>query len=316
MMRREWFDPFRSDVEVVFAAAEQLVQNYPGPISHYAGEQLQLANPLLRDSGHSYIGYIIPLWMQHSGPGRLPSETAHKLSTACLIHMLYFLIQDEIMDQRPEDITLKLALGNLYYVDALGIYRELFGNTSLFWSYYRQYVMEWSTGVTEETMSDPFGINPLRSAQKAAPLLLGAVGTLLLLEQEERIPSLCADLNIALMTLQMTDDFTDFNEDAEHGNYNSFLSHVSSAMKLDYPAYPVSEQVIRNTYNSGFMKSYADIARHHYTLTSSNDWIPQLRSFNLFLCSALDQAIEEVEAHKKSLMHGGFSYLIHASQQS
>ncbi|MFC9706888.1 hypothetical protein ACFTRD_01860 [Paenibacillus sp. NPDC056933] len=306
-MRREWFDPFKSDVEVVFAAAEQLVQKYPEPMSEHALEQIHLVNPLLRDSGHSYIGYIIPLWM-HLSDG-LPQAKAHRLSTACLMHMLYFLNQDEVMDERPTDTTLKLSLGNLYYMDALCAYSELFRLSSPFWTYFRQYVEDWAISVTGENSIDYFKRSPLLIAQKAAPLQLGTAGSLLLLEQGHRITSVCSAVNIALMTLQMTDDFTDTKQDAVHGNYNSFLSHISAALEHPYPAHPVSECVHDNVYNTQFMNSYVNIARqYNMKLTSSNLGIPHLEAFNSYLCSILGQAVQNIEQHKKMLLQGGFHY--------
>lgn len=308
-MRREWLDPFRSDLEVVFAAAEQLVQNYPESLSEHALKQLHSTNPLLRDSGHSYIGYIIPLWMQISDG--LPTQTAHKLSTACLIHMLYFLNQDEVMDDRPDDSTLKLSLGNLYYMDALRIYSDLFSPTSLFWTYFRQYVTDWAVSVNGEKSLDYFKENPLLIAQKAAPLHLGAAGALLLLEQKDRIVNVCSAVNIALMTLQMTDDFNDMDLDAAQGNYNSFLSHISSALQLTYPEQPLSERIRDNMYSTPIMNSYVDIAyRYHDNLTSSNSGIPHLLSFNTHLCQTLVQAVEAIKQHKKMLHQGGFHYWI------
>ncbi|MGF9697501.1 hypothetical protein [Paenibacillus sp. MABNR03] len=308
-MRREWFDPFRSDLEVVFAAAEQLVQNYPEPMAGHALEQLHLINPLLRDSGHSYIGYIIPLWMQISDG--LPPQTAHKLSTACLIHMMYFLNLDEVMDERPEDSTLKLSLGNLYYMDALRVYSDLFSPSSQFWTYFRQYVADWAVSVNGEKQMDYFKDNPLLIAHKAAPLQLGAVGALLLLDQTHRIAAVCPDINIALMTLQMTDDFNDMDQDAAQGNYNSFLSHVSAALKLPYPTRTLSERIRNNMYSTPIMNSYVDIAyRYHNTLTSSNSGISHLFAFDTHLCETLVQAVEAIKQHKRSLHQGGFHYWI------
>lgn len=312
-MRREWLDPFISDVEAVFASAEDLVRKYPAPLSGHALEQLHSVNPLLRDSGHSYIGYIIPLWMQHSNG--LSRENAYQLSTACLIHMLYFLNQDDVMDEQPEDATLKLSLGNLYYMDALQSYSELFDRSSTFWVYYRQYVVDWAVSVTGEHSIDYFQDSPLLIAQKAAPLLIGATGALLLLKQFDRIIPVCSAINITLMTLQMTDDFTDTQQDAVHGNYNSYLSHISAALSHNYPDRSLSEHVHDNVYNTQFMNSYVDIA-HQYnrTLTSSNLGISHLEVFNSYLCSTLVQAVQEIVQRKKRLLQGGFHHWISDQQ--
>ena len=76
------------------------------------------------------------------------------------------------MDDRPDDSTLKLSLGNLYYMDALRIYSDLFSPTSLFWTYFRQYVTDWAVSVNGEKSLDYFKENPLLIAQKAAPFNL------------------------------------------------------------------------------------------------------------------------------------------------
>jgi hypothetical protein len=312
-MRREWLDPFRSDLEAVFASAEELVRKYPEPLSGYGLEQLHSVNPLLRDSGHSYIGYIIPLWMQHSDG--LSREHAHQLSTACLIHMLYFLNQDDVMDEQPENATRKLSLGNLYYLDALQSYSELFEPTSTFWIYFRQYVVDWAVSVTGEHFIDYFQHNPLLIAQKAAPLLIGATGALLLLEQSDQMNPVCSAINITLMTLQMTDDFTDTQQDAVHGNYNSYLSHISAALNHNYPDHPLSERIHDNVYSTQLMNSYVDIANHYNrTLTSSNLGISHLEAFNSYLCSTLVQAVQEITQRKKRLLQGGFHYWISDQQ--
>ncbi|WP_053061464.1 hypothetical protein [Paenibacillus sp. VT-400] len=312
-MRKDWLDPFRSDLEVVFSSAEQLVREYPEPLSGHALEQLRSVNPLLRDSGHSYIGYITPLWMQHSD--KLPPEKAHQLSTACLIHMLYFLNQDDVMDEQPENATLKLSLGNLYYMDALQSYSVLFNPSSTFWVYFRQYVVDWALSVTGEHSIDYFQQNPLLIAQKAAPLLIGATGALLLLNQSDRIIPVCSAINITLMTLQMTDDFTDTQQDAVHGNYNSYLSHISAALNHNYPVQPLSERIHDNVYNTQLMNSYVDIAYHYNrTLTSSNLGISHLEAFDSYLCSTLVQAVQDITQRKKQLLQGGFHHWISEQQ--
>ncbi|EAU0466181.1 hypothetical protein C3519_26600, partial [Salmonella enterica] len=169
--------------------------------------------------------------------------------------------------------------------------------------------------VTGENSIDYFKRSPLLIAQKAAPLQLGAAGSLLLLEQKHRITPVCSAVNIALMTLQMTDDFTDTKQDAVHGNYNSFLSHISAALEHNYPVHPVSERVHDNVYNTQFMNSYVDIAqRYNIRLTSSNSGISHLEAFNSYLCDMLGQAVQDIEQHKKMLLQGGFHYWISEKQ--
>jgi hypothetical protein len=313
IMQREWLDPYMLDVKAVFESVEERLRQYPDSLADHALEQLRLLNPVRRDSEHSSIGYITPLWMQYTDG--LSPDQAHQLSTACLLHMMYFLNLDDVMDEPTEDAVLKLSLGNLCYMDALQVYSALFEPSSAFWNYFRQLLQDWAVSVNGELHMDYFQQNPLLIAQKASPSLLGAIGSLLLLGQTDRITSICAGLNIVLMTLQMTDDFTDTKQDAEHGNYNSYLSHISAALQQEYPTFPLNESTSHNIFNSQFMNSYADIA-HHFndTLTSSNDDLPQLVSLNSYLCKLLVQAIQEIEQRKKGLYQGGFHYWISESQ--
>lgn len=313
-MHRDWLDPYMLDVKAVFDSVEERLRQYPDSLAGHALEQLRLLNPTRKDSGHSCIGYITPLWMQYT-EGLLPDQ-AHQLSTACLLHMMYFLNLDDVMDEPTEDAVLKLSLGNLFYVDAFQLYNALFESSSVFWNHFRLVLQNWAVGVNGELQADYFQRNPLLIAQKASPTQLGVIGSLLLLEQPDRIPSVCGALNIVLMTLQMTDDFTDTKMDAEHGNYNSYLSHLSTALQQEYPtSHVLNESIHHNVCNSQLMNSYADIAQHfNDIIASSNLALPQFIALNSYLCNSLVQAIQEIEQRKKRLYRGGFHYWISEPQ--
>ncbi|MDM5279491.1 hypothetical protein QUF95_19005 [Paenibacillus silvae] len=312
MMRREWLDPYTSDVEAVFAAAEDKLRQYPESLARHALEQLHQLHPVRTDSGLSCIGYISPLWMHHTDG--LPLDKAHLLGTACLLHMLYFLNMDDVMDEPEEDAVAKLTLGNLYYVDALQLYSLLFEPSSVFWVHFRRVIQDWAVSVNGERHIDYFQLNPLLIAQKASPSQLGAIGSLLLLEQPARIPSICDALNIVLMTLQMTDDFTDMKQDALHGNYNSYLSHISAALHHDYAIHSVNDSILNHIYNSYFMDSYAEIAsQFKRILESYNSVLPQYIVLNSYLYNALVQAVLDIKQRKKRLYQGGFHYWISES---
>ncbi|PYE48560.1 hypothetical protein HUB98_22640 [Paenibacillus barcinonensis] len=309
MIRREWLDPYTPDIEAVFAAAEDKLRQYPESLTRHALEQLHQLHPVRKDSGLSCIGYITPLWMHHTDG--LPLEKAHLLSTACLLHMLYFLNMDDVMDEPEENAVAKLTVGNLYYLDALQLYSLLFEPTSEFWVHFRRVIQEWAVSVNGERHIDYFQLNPLLIAQKASPSQLGAIGSQLLLEQPGRISTICDALNIVLMTLQMTDDFTDMKQDAVHGNYNSYLSHISAALHQDYLTHPVHDSILDHVYHSHFMDSYAEIASHFKSvLTSSNSALPQYIVLNSYLHSALIQAVLDIKQRKKRLYQGGFHYWI------
>ena len=74
----------------------------------------------------------------------LPPESMNKLSLANVFVMLYYFIQDDIMDSAKGEHKDKLPLANLFHMQFLSIYRELFPSSSPFWSYYETYITEWS----------------------------------------------------------------------------------------------------------------------------------------------------------------------------
>ena len=307
IVQREWLDPYMLDVEAVFDSVEELLRQYPDSMARPALEQLRLLHPIRKNSGHSYIGYITPLWMQYTD--ELSPEQAHRLSKACLLHMMYFLNLDDVMDAPTENVVLKLSWGNLCYLDAFRIYSTLFEPSSVFWHHFNQVLQEWALSVNGELSVDYFQQSPLLISRKASPTHLGVIGSLLLLKQPDRISSVCGTLNIVLMTLQMTDDFTDTKQDAMHGNYNSYLSHLSAALQQEYPTnHTLNESIHHNVYNSQFMNSYADVAqRYNNIISSSNSALSQFSTLNSYLCNSLVQAIQEIELRKKDFTEVGFT---------
>lgn len=128
--------------------------------------------------------------------------------------------------------------------------------------------------------------DPLLIAQKASPSKIGAIGSLLLLEQPERIASVCDALNIVLMTLQMTDDFTDMKQDAVHGGYNSYLSHISMTLHQEYRAHSLHESAHHNVFNSQFMNTYVDIAQQYNSALTSSNALYRNSLFLIPICAA------------------------------
>ena len=72
----------------------------------------------------------------------LPADVYRHLSAANIIGMLYYFIQDDIMDsphdsQSSTDSKHHLALANLLYYEFLTSYQPYFPANSDFWSYFK-----------------------------------------------------------------------------------------------------------------------------------------------------------------------------------
>jgi hypothetical protein len=187
---------------------------------------------LEEDSTKNYICYLLPFWVKELTG--ITNEEARKLSLANVFIMLYFFIQDDLMDTAPVEWKQQLALGNLFYLEFLEIYRDEFPSDSPFWLYFRTYITEWADSVTNENDQDYFKHQPTRVATKASPLKLASTGALLLSNKADTIDIVTDFIDHVLVTLQMVDDWVDWQDDLEEGSYNCLLSMIKLELQREH----------------------------------------------------------------------------------
>ncbi|MBW7454904.1 hypothetical protein K0U00_12755, partial [Paenibacillus sepulcri] len=179
-----WKTSFNGELAVVFGNAEAVVSAFPEPLAARGLDYLGQYNPLVPESTKNYICYLLPFWLQEATGA--DTEICRKLSLANVYIMLYFFVQDDLMDTSPADWKEQLALGNLLYVAFLDIYRETFPPASPFWHYFRSYIEDWAVAVATEGQA-PYSDRAL--AMKASPVKLASTGALLLTGRESLIPA-------------------------------------------------------------------------------------------------------------------------------
>ncbi|MCR2803474.1 hypothetical protein [Paenibacillus soyae] len=303
-----WYENYRTRIERVFQTALSRIGEFPPPL-HRIGQTYALKFDPTEDDGggKDYICSLLPYWMQESTG--ISDEQCERLALANIYGMLYFFIQDDVMDNaKPEKWKGQLALANLLQTEMLGVFRGLFPSDSPFWSYYDKYVTTWADCVMNEAELDYFTNDPIRTAGKAGPVKLSSTGACLLAGMHASIPAVEEAVDLTLMTLQMLDDWADWREDLAVGSYNGLLAHCARLSELPSLSSLTEERMETQIYVLGCMNAYADIARsNHERLLSLPEAAPDLLDYHAYMADGLARIAEAIESRKRMLMGGGIN---------
>ncbi|MBM7564808.1 hypothetical protein [Paenibacillus sacheonensis] len=301
-----WSTDYESELVHVFEEAERRIDAYPAPLNAKGRAYLQAFNPLNPSGTKNHICYLLPFWMKPVTV--LPARQYRDLSLANVFVMLYFFTQDDLMDTAPEDWKEQLALGNLFHLSMLELYRGMFDSSSPFWEHYREYVTNWSLAVAYEK---PFvALTPSALALKAAPVKLASTGALYLAGRQDLEIVVSEAVDLALATLQYSDDWADWEEDFDSRNANSLISMIVSEEAPS--STPISKKDIQNAiYIHGALSRFSRMAEVNCeSLESLQLPLPHLAAFQENLARNLVQSAEHLERNKRLLLDGGFSFYL------
>lgn len=314
----EWFERYKQQLVHVFKEAEQSISAFPPPLDSIGLAYVDRFNPVKHDNGKDYICTLLPYWLKEATG--INDEQCKRFVLANIYGMLYFFIQDDVMDRAPApEWKEKLALGNLFYLEMLQQFRILFPSQHPFWSYYHQYVTTWADCVVNEQSEHYFLNDPIRTAGKAAPVKIAGTGAWLLREQPGSIPVTEEAIDLVLMTLQMLDDWADWRTDREEGSYNGLLSMIAAEQAATEQPVPGSKQPSIDTltieaieaaiYVHGCMRSYTEVAhRNHEQLLKLQCGIFELVGYHTYMIDCLNTIVESIDSTKNKLIQGGFNY--------
>lgn len=309
-----WLHAHKNQLNLIFAEAKEAVRQFPSPLDQLGLAYLAKFDVSREGSSKNYICYLLPYWMKDIC--KLPPESFNKLSLANIFVMLYYFIQDDIMDGSKGEHASKLPLANLFHVQFLSIYRELFPSNSPFWGYYETYIIEWSKSVTNELQSDYFYEDKFQIAKKASPVKNASTGALLLANLAHLIPVVTAAVEQTLVTLQMLDDWADWEEDLEEGSYNCLLASIRKQLQLSTVDSLTPEIVKQQLYVHDFFAAYAEIAdSHHEHLLNMSVGMGQLLAFHDSLVQNIHRVAHEIKERRASLVSGGFYYFLSNSDK-
>ncbi|NEW07853.1 hypothetical protein GK047_17780 [Paenibacillus sp. SYP-B3998] len=306
-----WFEAYKDQLTEVFTESERIISKFPAPLDRLGLDYLAKFDASKEDSTKNYICYLLPFWMSDLTP--LLPETIKKFSLANIFGMLYFFIQDDIMDSSTSEHKEKLPSGNLFYLQFLTIYRDLFPSESPFWTYYNEYVIEWSDAVTNESQANYF-MNDIRMvAKKASPVKIASTGALLLSNRTQLVSEVSRAIEHVLVTLQMLDDWADWEQDLEDASYNCLLAMLHAHLKLPLHI-PLSKEVIKQqVYVHDFVGLYAQVASTTHQLLLNlglQAHLPQLYAFHEYLIEKLLADGDQITKNRQVLALGGFHNLL------
>jgi hypothetical protein len=303
-----WKTEAQDELAIVFAEAKAIIAAYPAPLGNRGLLYLEKFNPMEANSTKNYICYSLPFWLH--GAVSADIRISRRMSLANVFIMLYFFIQDDVMDSSDvqKDWNEQLALCNLFSLSFLDLYRQEFPSTSPFWVHYGNYITEWAVSVATERTVSKEPLNPLHFAKKAGPLKLASTGMLLLAGQEALIAPVSEIVDEVLITLQMVDDWADWREDMAEGNENSLLAFIHADLQLTESDRLSAEQVNMALTLQDCLTRFARQAsvRHEKLLQPEVLQIPHLIAFHQALTQQLVQAAQRLQQRKQNQLRGGF----------
>lgn len=306
-----WFNDYKGELMLVFDEAERRISQFPEPLGGLGQRYLEAFHPLVEGSSKNYICYLLPYWLEDALP--LRREQTRDLALANVFVMLHYFIQDDVMDapSSPGGWASQLALSQLFQLQYLSLYRSMFPHDSVFWQHHDDYATEWAATVCNEGNENYFLTDPLRVAKKAGPVKLASTGALLLTERPQLIFPVSEMVDLLLVTLQMNDDWADWEEDLACGSYNGLIALVKSLRGLSSDAIILAPEVRSSLFVGGAMTRYSARAiAAHQRLSSLDVVCPHLISFHLVLTNSLSEAGAKIEAERKSLELGGLNHFI------
>lgn len=312
----DWLNDYEQELQAVFHECRVIISGFPEPLNTRGLAYLEQFDVFQARSKKNYICYLLPFWLRREC-GLGPRET-HIMSSGNVLLMLYFFLQDDLMDNRRSSAAELLPLANLLYAEFLELYRPLFPAGSSFWTYFKRYLFEWSDCVSGESAGDYYYNDRSRIAGKAAPLKLSAIAALLLSGMESSIAAAETAIQEVLITLQLLDDYEDWEEDLAEGSYNCLLAMVRRQLPSRNATDVIEpDEVKAFIYTFGGLRQYAAIAAdNHERLLSGAFRISALTAFHQMLADNLRQIAAAIEAEKELLQGGGLQYWLSRHMKS
>jgi len=305
----------------IYETAKRQISAFPAPLDSFGLRYAELFNPVAHEEGRDYICTLLPFWLREE-TGITEAQCA-ELALANIYGMLYYFIQDDLMDGKVASEGQKepFALGHLLYHNMLRCFRRLFRSESMFWDFFDKYAKQWADSVINEASGNYFITDRLQTSGKAAPLKITVVGACLLGGCPERISGLEHAVDITLTTLQMLDDWNDWREDLDEGNYNGLLALIS-AQYCSQPAEketqgassawrpPSLKEAEAAIFIKGCMSRFAEYGEQHHELLISIPKTPcELIAFHLYMSDTLRAIAEELLSRKVLALGGGINRL-------
>lgn len=303
----KWLSNYEKELDLAFSEAESILYQLPVPFSKQAVDYLDKFHALKEHRSKNYICYLLPFWLQsYAGIDR---ETCRRIAVANLFKMMYFHLVDACMDDPDTDVSQQLTLAEFIHIEFISAYQECLKDRAPFWVYYKKYVSEWAAAVSTEKVADFYYENPVRLGHKAAPVKLSVAASMILGGREQEIEMFESAVDTALVTLQLLDDWEDWEKDLEQGSYNSLVSVVQAQLNLPSGTRPSPEEIRDGMMVHDALSELSALAnRNHESLAAIKNLAPDLYHFHHDLVRNLNEGAQEVISNRNQLLNGGLEY--------
>ncbi|MNG07855.1 hypothetical protein D3C84_911760 [compost metagenome] len=148
-------------------------------------------------------------------------------------------------------------------------------------------------------------------AGKAGPVKLASTGAMLLGNKDSMVDEVSGRIDQVLATLQMVDDWMDWEDDLREGSDNSLIDMIRLQQQLSMSDIVTAEDVNRCLFTTGVMSRFFSYATaQHEELLSVRSTYPHLVEFHQSLLNHLQEACFSISAKKQSLLRGGFVHYL------
>lgn len=304
----KWLHAYENDLKLAFEEAEERLAHFPESFRQPALDYLNKFNVFKEKSSKNYICYLLPYWLNQ--PAGIRLEDSRKMTVANIFIMLYYHLIDAAMDEPRPETTGRLPMAELIYMEFTHIFSSDFSGIASFWTYHKKYTTEWAEAVSRESSSDFFYEDPVRMGHKAAPIKGSVAGSLLLADRAHLIPRVEQAVDTVLTTLQLLDDWDDWEKDLRENSYNALISVIQTEMNIPRERRPTSEEVQQGIWVHGALWRLYELAnQNHEALKDIQDIIPDLFAFHSELWTNLLEGAEDIDKERQGLLQaGGLGY--------
>jgi hypothetical protein len=309
-----WTEEYKSEIEQIFAEAAADTALFPYPLNEIGLALLAKFNPLQTSVGTNYISFLLPIWLKEQTESS--DALCRELAVANVFAMIHFFLLDDVIDVgaglNKTEVRDALVLGQLFQALFQQRYSRHFSAGSPLWMYYRNYMVDWASAISQEGKIPADPQDPGQLARKSAPVKLCAVGMLLLSGQQESIPHLEEAIDLTLATLQLSDDWADWRDDLAEENCSAFLTLVRQRLSLP-PEQPLDERKVKQAiYRANCLDSLADIVQDYGERLKKISHVPAiLIEFHYSMCEAIRKEAWAAENTTVRLASGGgLSYFL------
>lgn len=265
-----------------------------------------------------HVAYLLPFWLEE--PLALDRDVCRLVGLSSTFLVLYFMLQDELMDAEPEEYEGHLQpLATFFLLDAMAPYRRVFGSKPAFWALFEEYIAQWGLSISWERQWHWGQVRAFEEedlillARKAAPSKIPCAALCLLAGRKEAAGLLEKMIDDLMMSFLLADDLQDWRGDLAQGSYTYFLTRVIAHRKLDPHTTLTETDVEKALFAGAVLDEYLELMaeyRRRALESASALAIPYLEAYLALRDQAARQLSVDLEARRREWIWEQFAALI------